>query len=363
MSSALFSPFSLGALELANHLVMAPMTRNRAEVDGRPTASMVTYYAQRATAGLIITEGAQPSAVGQAYPNTPGLHTVEQAAAWRLVTDAVHAEGGVIFLQIMHAGRISHPGNQPGGSLPIGASAVAPAGQIITPTGPQDMVAPRPLETDEIAGVIDDYVTCATLAVERAGFDGVEIHGANGYLPQQFLAENTNTRTDGYGGSATNRARFVVEIAQAVSAAIGAERVGIRLSPTGTFNDIAEADPAATYAAVLAGLAPLSLAFVHLVEGSREITAQIRAAYDGVLIVNAAFSLETSRPNLEAFLAQDRFDLVAVGRAFISNPDLVARLRADAALTPADGATFYGGTDAGYTDYPTLGSATVGSAA
>ena len=357
MSSALFAPFKLGALELANHLVMAPMTRNRADADGTPNASMVTYYGQRASAGLIITEGAQPSAVGQAYPNTPGLHTAEQAAAWRLVTDAVHARGGVVFLQIMHAGRISHPSTQPGGALPIGASAIAPAGQIMTATGPQDMVAPRALETGEIAGVIADYVTCATLAVEQGGFDGVEIHGANGYLPQQFLAEGSNTRTDIYGGNATNRARFVVEIAEAVTAAIGAERVGIRLSPAGTFNDIAEADTAATYAAVLAGLAPLGLAFVHLVEGPRDITAQIRDAYDGVLVVNAAFSLETTRTNLEAFLAEDRFDLVAVGRAFISNPDLVARLAADAALNVADGATFYGGTDAGYTDYPTLGGA------
>ena len=357
MTSALFSPFKLGTFELANRLVMAPMTRNRAAVDGRPTASMVTYYGQRASAGLIITEGAQPSAVGQAYPHTPGLHNAEQAAAWRLVTDAVHAKGGVIFLQIMHAGRISHPDNQPGGGLPIAPSAVAPAGQIVTPTGPQDMVTPRALETHEIAGVIADYVTCATLAVEQAGFDGVEIHGANGYLPQQFLAEGSNTRTDAYGGSATNRARFVVEIAQAVTAAIGAERVGIRLSPANTFNDIAEADPAATYAAVLEGLAPLGLAFVHLVEGSRELTAQIRAAYTGVLIVNAAFSLDTTRTNLETFLAEDRFDLVAVGRAFIANPDLVARLAVDAELNPADGATFYGGTDAGYTDYPALGSA------
>ena len=357
MSSALFAPFKLGALELANHLVMAPMTRNRADPDGLPNASMVTYYAQRATAGLIITEGAQPSAAGQAYPHTPGLHTAEQAAAWRLVTDAVHAEGGVIFLQIMHAGRISHPDNQPGGILPIGASAVAPAGQIMTPTGQQDMVAPRALETGEIAGVIAEYVTSATLAVGPAGFDGVEIHGANGYLPQQFLAEGSNTRTDGYGGSATNRARFVVELTEAVTAAIGAERVGIRLSPANTFNDIAETDTVGTYAALLEGLAPLGLAFVHLVEGPRELTAQIRAAYDGVLIVNAAFSLDTTRTNLEAFLAEDRFDLVAVGRAFIANPDLVARLAADAELNPADGATFYGGTDAGYTDYPTLGNA------
>ena len=356
MSSPLFTPFTLGRFELANHLVMAPMTRNRADTDGAPNASMVTYYRQRASAGLIITEGAQPSAAGQAYPNTPGLHTAGQAAAWRLVTDAVHAEGGVIFLQIMHAGRISHPSNQVGGLLPIGASAVRPTGQIMTPTGPQDMLTPRALETDEIAGIVAEYVTCATLAVE-AGFDGVEIHGANGYLPQQFLAEGSNTRTDAYGGTATNRARFVVEIAQAITAAIGADRVGIRLSPANTFNDIAETDSVGTYAAVVAGLEPLGLAFVHLVEGSPALTAQIRAGYSGVLIVNQAFTLPTTRANLEGFLAEGRFDLVAVGRAFIANPDLVARLVADAELTPADGSTFYGGNDAGYIDYPTLGSA------
>lgn len=354
MTSPVFTPFTLGGLELANRLVMAPMTRNRAGTDGVPTDSMVAYYVQRATAGLIVTEGTQPSAVGQGYPLTPGMHTTAQATGWRRITDAVHEQGGRIFLQLMHAGRISHPSVQPDGGLPVAPSAVKPAGQIFTPSGLQDFVEPRALQTEEIAGIVQEYADAARLAVEAGGFDGVEVHGANGYLPHQFLAEGTNTRTDQYGGTAENRARFLLEVTAAIASAVGAERVGVRLSPGNTFNDIAEVETEAVYAAVVAGLAPLGLSYLHVVEGPVTVTEQIRGAFPGTLIVNAAFSLPTTRENLEGLLADDRTDLVAVGRAFIANPDLVQRLRLDAPLNPADESSFYGGTDAGYIDYPAL---------
>jgi N-ethylmaleimide reductase len=349
---SLFTPARLADLELANRLVMAPMTRNRATADGVPTESMATYYAQRATAGLIVTEGTQPSAVGQGYPFTPGAHTAEQAAGWRRVTDAVHERGGRIFLQLMHTGRISHPSLQPGGALPVAPSTVRPAGQVFTVDGMQDFVEPRALETAEIAGIVREYAEAARLAVEQGGFDGVEVHGANGYLPHQFLAEGTNLRTDSYGGSAENRARFLVEVTAAVVAAVGAERVGVRVSPANTFNDIAEQDTAGTYAAVLAGLAPLGLSYLHVLSGSTELTAQVRRDWSGTLIVNVP-GLTTSREDLEQVL-QGGADLVAVGQAFIANPDLATRLQLDAPLNAPDPTSFYGGTDAGYLDYPVL---------
>lgn len=354
MTSPLFTPTRLGSLDLPNRLVMAPMTRNRAGADGVPTPSMATYYAQRAGAGLIVTEGTQPSAAGQGYPFTPGSHTPAQAAGWRRVTDAVHERGGRIFLQIMHAGRISHPSLQPGGQLPVAPSAVTPAGQVFTAEGLQDFVQPRALESDEIPGIVQDYAEAARLAVEQGGFDGVEVHGANGYLPHQFLAEGTNSRTDQYGGSPENRARFLLEVTAAVATAVGGGRVGVRLSPGNSFNDIVEHETEAVYAAVVAGLAPLGLSYLHVVEGPVAVTEQIRAAWSGTLIVNAAFTLPTTRENLEGLLAADRVDLVGVGRAFIANPDLVQRLEVDAPLNPADESSFYGGTDAGYLDYPAL---------
>jgi N-ethylmaleimide reductase len=357
MTSPLFTSTTLGSLELPNRLVMAPMTRNRAGADGVPTDSMITYYAQRATAGLIVTEGTQPSAAGQGYPFTPGSHTPQQAAGWRRVTDAVHERGGRIFLQIMHTGRISHPSLQPEGRLPVAPSAVKPAGQVFTYEGLQDFVEPRALESDEIAGIVQEYADTARLAVEQGGFDGVEVHGANGYLPHQFLAEGTNSRTDSYGGSAENRARFLLEVAAAVAAAVGGEKVGVRLSPANSFNDIVEHETEAVYTAVVAGLAPLGLSYLHVVEGPVAVTEKIRAGFDGTLIVNPAFTLPTSRENLEGVLASGRTDLVAVGRAFLANPDLVQRLQRDAPLNAADEASFYGGTDAGYLDYPTLDQA------
>ncbi len=333
MTSSLFSPATVGGGDLPNRLVMAPMTRNRARADGVPTESMVTYYAQRAGAGLIVTEGTQPSAVGQGYPNTPGIHTAEQAAGWRRVTDAVHAAGGRIFLQLMHAG------------------------QVFTTDGLQDFVEPRALSAEEVEQVVAEFAEAARLAVEQGGFDGVEVHGANGYLPHQFLAEGSNKRTDRYGGSAENRARFLIEATTVVAEVIGADRVGVRLSPANSFNDIVEHDTEDAYAAVVAGLEPLGLAYLHVVEGPPAITANIRSNWSGTIIVNPAFTLPTTTGNLEALLADGRADLVAVGRAFLANPDLVRRLQQDAALNRADESSLYGGTDAGYIDYRTLDQA------
>jgi N-ethylmaleimide reductase len=354
VSSFLFTPYALGRVQLANRLVMAPMTRNRAGADGVPTDSMVTYYAQRAGAGLIVTEGTQPSAAGQGYPNTPGIHTAEQAAAWRRVTDAVHARGGRIFLQLMHAGRISHPSLQPDGGLPVAPSVVRPAGQVFTTEGLQDFVEPRTLETEEVGQVVREFAAAARLAVEEGGFDGVEVHGANGYLLHQFLAEGTNQRTDRYGGSAENRARFLIEATTAIAEAVGAERVGVRVSPANSFNDIAEHETEEVYAAVVAGLEPLGLAYLHVVEGPPTVTEKIRSNWSQTLVVNPAFSLETTTENLQALLDDGRADLVAVGRAFLANPDLVRRLELGAELNVGDQSSFYGGTDAGYIDYPSL---------
>ena len=357
MSSSLFTSYRLGPIELANRLVMAPMTRNRAGAGGVPTDSMVTYYAQRAGAGLIITEGTQPNAVGQGYPNTPGSHTAEQAAAGRKVTDAVHARGGPIFLQLMHAGRISHPSLQPDGGLPVAPSAVRPAGRVFTAEGLQDFVEPRALKTGEVEQVVREFAEAARLAVQEGGFDGVEVHGANGYLPHQFLAEGSNQRTDRYGGSAENRARFLVEVTAAVTEAVGSERVGVRISPANSFNDILETDTEDTYAAVVAGLEPLGLAYLHVVEGPPTVTEKIRSNWSQPLIVNPAFTLETTTENLQALVDDGRADLVAVGRAFLANPDLVRRLETGADLNVGDQSSFYGGTDAGYIDYPTLDQA------
>lgn len=306
---------------------MAPITRNRARADGVPTESMVTYYAQRAGAGLIVTEGTQPSAVGQGYPNTPGIHTAEQAAGWRRVTDAVHAAGGRIFLQLMHAGRISHPSLQPGGGLPVAPSAVRPAGQVFTTDGLQDFVEPRALFAEEVEQVVAEF------------------------------AEGSNKRTDRYGGSAENRARFLIEATTVVAEVVGADRIGVRLSPANSFNDIVEHDTEDAYAAAVAGLEPLGLAYLHVVEGPPAITANIRSNWSGTIIVNPAFTLPTTTGNLEALLADGRADLVAVGQAFLANPDLVRRLQQDAALNRADESSFYGGTDAGYIDYRTLDQA------
>ncbi len=348
----LFSPFRLGPLTLANRFVMAPMTRNRAGEGQVPTALMAEYYAQRASAGLIVTEGVQPSAVGQGYPHTPGLHTDEQVRGWRLVADAVHAAGGRVVAQLMHVGRIGHP--DVAGLQPVAPSAVTPAGEVFTGSGMEPFTAPRALDTDELPGIVAEFVDAARRAV-AAGLDGVELHAANGYLLQQFLSDSTNARTDAYGGSAQNRARFVIEVATAVAAEIGPERVGIRISPAGTFNDIAETDTEATYWALLEGLDPLGLLYLHVVEGPETDYAEgLRKRWSGPFVLNTGFTGVSSLAAAQGAVDSGATDLFSLGRAFVANPDLVERLRSGAPLAEPDPATFYGGGAEGYTDYPAL---------
>lgn len=356
----LFDPINIGEIKLPNRIVMAPMTRSRADSNGVPTELMATYYAQRASAGLIVSEGTQPSVVGQGYPNTPGIHTKEQVQGWNKVTEAIHSKGGHIFAQIMHAGRIGHPSLHQDSSVPVGPSAIKAAGQVFTPQGLQDMVVPQELDVEGIQSTIADFVSAAKNAIE-AGFDGIELHGANGYLLQQFLASNTNQRKDEYGGSIQGRIRFVIQVTQAVTKAIGSKRVGIRISPGGTFNDISEENPLELYSALTEALGPLDLAYLHVIESKDDqITKKIRSIWPGHLIVNPS-------PFLQAGEAVDRqkaqhwldngADLISFGRMFLANPDLVERLEADFSFNEPDVATFYGGNETGYTDYPFYSSA------
>ncbi|MBB2909486.1 N-ethylmaleimide reductase [Streptosporangium becharense] len=345
-----FSTYKLGDLRLPNRIVMAPMTRSRAYVDGIPSSLTALYYAQRASAGLIVTEGVQPSQAGKGYMDTPGLHTDEQVAGWRVVTDAVHAAGGRIFAQVMHAGRIGHPANT--GALPVGPSAVQAAGQIFTPEGMQDLPEPLELSTAEIETTVQDFADAAARAIE-AGFDGVELHGANGYLVHQFLSQNANLRDDRYGGSVENRIRFAVEIARAVVDRIGAERVGIRLSPGNGAQDLVEDDMHEVYPALVSALADLGLTYLHLVASpSDDLNREIRKSWPTTLIVNDP-SIADPAARLAHWLERDA-DLVALGTAFLANPDLPVRLLLGAELGQPDFATAFGGDHRGYTDYPTL---------
>lgn len=362
MATQLFESAQLGNLTLLNHIVMAPMTRNRATANHEITDIMVTYYTQRASAGLLITEGIAPSPNGNGYARVPGLYTTEQVAGWKKVTDAVHAKSGRIFAQLMHTGRISHPANMHEGTEVLAPSAVAAAGQIYTDTqGMQDQPTPRAYTTDEVKAVIQEFVTAAKNAIE-AGFDGIELHGANGYLIEQFLRSTSNQRTDEYGGSSENNARFALEVAEAVSAAIGKEKTGIRLSPYGVFNDMPY-DPAydATYH-YLAKQLNDHVIYVHLVDHASmgapavapEIKEAIREHYEGVLILSGGYTAETA----EEALQSKKADLVAFGRPFIANPDLVERFQSGADLNLPDFSTFYTPGEKGYTDYPALVEAT-----
>ncbi|WP_329192089.1 MULTISPECIES: alkene reductase [unclassified Streptomyces] len=350
-----FEPFDLGGIRLANRIAMAPMTRSRAYGEGAsPTASTATYYAQRAGAGLIITEGVQPSIVGQGYPDTPGLHSARQVAAWRQVTDAVHREGGIVFAQLMHTGRIGHPSLLPDGMLPVGPSPIAAKGQVFTHQGPKDMVVPKELTEAGIHQTIADFVDAARNAI-AAGFDGVEIHGANGYLIHQFLAPGTNRRTDAWGGSTEGRIRFAVEVAAAVADAIGAHRTGIRLSPGNPYNDIAEDDLEETYGALTGRLASLGLAYLHLMEGpDRELTHRLRKAWPTAFVLNPFTHPDPTGPDALALIEDGTADLVSFGAMFLANPDLPRRLQQGGPYNALDAATLYGGDDHGYTDYPAL---------
>ncbi|MFD6352317.1 alkene reductase [Nocardia tengchongensis] len=355
--STLFEPVSIGRLRLPSRLVMAPMTRNRATAEGLVTELTAEYYAQRASAGLIISESIQPSVIGQGYFLTPGLHNAEQTAAWRQVTDAVHAAGGRIVAQLTHTGRIGHPVLYPENALPVAPSPIASGEQLFTPDGMIDHSRPREMTAADITDTIADFTAAARNAI-AAGFDGVEVHGANGFLLHQFLADNTNQRTDAYGGSTTNRIRFVTEVVAAVADAIGADRTGIRLSPGNPYNHIEESDPAPLYVELLTALADLDLAYVHLVEGGdRELTTKLRAAWPGTLILNPHPTLEAFPSTVEAAteaLESGVADAISLGALWLANPDLDARIQAGGPFNTPDQATFYGGTHIGYTDYPSL---------
>ena len=354
--SRAFSPVRIGSWELPQSFVMAPLTRNRAGAGNAPTQLNATYYAQRAGAGLIVTEGTAPSAVGQGYLNVPGLYTVDQVAGWRMVADEVHREGGTIVAQLMHAGRIAH-GDNKGGVETISASAVQAPGEMVTAEGPKPHAVPRALETHELAGVVQDFVTSARNAID-AGLDGVEIHAANGYLLHQFLDPTINLREDTYGGSPENRARFVVDVVTAVAAEIGAQRVGLRISPGHQFNGVGEVpgdDLTETYAALVGAVAPLDLAYLSIL--ASPLTDQIkdlRARFEGPVLLNDGFGDVTSLQTVEDLLETGLADAVVVGRPFLANPDLAARWEKGAELNEPDAATFYGGGAEGYTDYPTL---------
>ncbi|MFG1904878.1 alkene reductase [Micromonospora carbonacea] len=347
----LWTPTRIGAIDLPHRLAMAPMTRDRSRADGVPTDLNREYYTQRASMALIITEGTQPSADGQGYLLTPGIYTADHIDGWRAVTDAVHAAGGRIVVQLMHTGRIAHPDNTPHHRQPVAPSAVRPAGVMFTATGPQEMPTPRALETGEIAGVVDEFRHAAASAI-AAGFDGVELHGANGYLIHQFLSSNANQRTDGYGGTIAHRIRFAVEVATAVAGEIGADRTGLRLSPANPYNDITENDTHDLYPALIDALTPLDLAYLHLIHaGDEELLRRLRADWPTALLLNRAGQpLDRRAADLDTGLA----DVLTVGATALANPDLPARLRAGVPLNEPAPTTFYGGDHRGYTDYPSL---------
>lgn len=352
----LFSPVSLGSIKLNNRIVMAPLTRNRAGVGGVPQPINVMYYAQRASAGLIVTEATPISPMAHGYPALPGIYTEAQVAGWKRVVDAVHAEGGKIVMQLWHVGRISHP-SLLNDEIPVAPSAIKPAGKAFTYQGLKDYVTPRALAQSELAGIIQDYVF-ATHHAFAAGFDGVEVHAANGYLLDQFLRDGTNQRDDEYGGSFENRSRLLLEVLDAVVKTAGADKVGIRLSPVNPFNDIKDSQPQALFEYIVTELNRFNLAYLHVVEGgihgggeaaSFDFSA-LRQQFKGAYMANLGY--DKARGN-EA-IASGHADCIAYGVPFIANPDLVARFKQNAPLNEADSATFYGGTEKGYTDYPML---------
>jgi N-ethylmaleimide reductase len=354
----LFDPVRLGPYTLSNRIVMAPLTRSRADDAGVPGELQATYYAQRASAGLIVSEATNISPQAKGYIRTPGIWSPEQVAGWKLTTKAVHDKGGRIFLQLWHVGRISHPDLQPGGALPVAPSAVRAEGQAYTHEGFKPLPTPRALETEEIPGIVGEYAHAARCALD-AGFDGVEIHSANGYLLQQVLSDKTNKRTDRYGGSIENRTRLVVEVVDAVARVWGADRVGIRLSPLTKFADIGDSNPEPLYLSLIERLNAFGLAYIHVIEGDTQgerhpaggfDLQKLRRAFKGLFIANNNYTLELA---LEA-RAENLADLVCFGRPFIANPDLVERLRRRDPLAEPDPATSYAGEAHGYTDYPAL---------
>lgn len=363
--TSLFDPLKLGNLVLPNRVIMAPLTRQRSKQPGNiPWALNAEYYRQRASAGLIISEATQISQQGQGYPGAPGIHSVEQVQGWKLVTDAVHKAGGRMFLQLWHVGRISHSSQQPGSGLPVAPSAVKPAGTVLTADWKSvEFETPRALELSEIPGIIADYKKGAENA-KAAGFDGVEVHGANGYLLDQFMQNGTNKRTDAYGGSIENRARLLLEVVDTVIAVWGRDRVGVRLSPYGTANDMHDSDPVKLFTYVLQELSKRQVVYAHVIEprisgASKGAAANneapnaihlFRRAFRGVYLSAGGYDPDSAK---HAIAAGDA-DAVVFGRWFISNPDLPERIKQNLSLNPYDRSTFYGGAEKGYTDYPFL---------
>ena len=357
--TTLLSPIQLGPLALPNRIFMAPLTRCRASEGHVPNDLNVEYYTQRASAGLIISEATSVSPSGYGYPNTPGIHTEAQVAGWKKITSEVHAKGGHMYLQLWHVGRISHPAYQEDGTQPVAPSSIKPKGQVFTGTAMEEYVTPRALETSEIPGIVAEYVHGARLAKE-AGFDGVEIHNANGYLLDQFLRDGTNNRGDEYGGSVQNRARLTLEVTEAVVGVWGADRVGIRLSPGGVFNDMHDSNPLATFGHLLEELNAFHLAYAHITQvtaqdiahGAKEGVGprELRPFWKGAIVSAGGFNWETGNKALTEGWA----DAIAFGVPFIANPDLPERFRRNATLNAPDEASFYGGTEKGYTDYPAL---------
>lgn len=360
-TSKLFEPTKLGPITLANRIAMAPLTRNRAIPDGLiPSPLAPEYYGQRASAGLLITEASQVSQQGQGYQDTPGIYSDAQVAAWKKVTDEVHKRGGKIFIQLWHVGRISHVDLQPNGGKPVAPSAIKANTKTFVGGKFVDVSEPRALELNEIPGIVDDFRKAAANAI-KAGFDGVEIHGANGYLLDQFARDSSNKRTDQYGGSIENRARLMIEVAAAVAKEIGPERTGIRISPVTPANDVSDSNPQPLFDYIVDELNKLKLVYIHVIEGAtggpRDIApfdyASLRKRFSGAYIANNAYDRALADKQLDAGAA----DLIAFGKPFISNPDLVERLKQNAPLNEGDKATYYGGGAKGYTDYPTLESA------
>ena len=352
----LFSPAKLGDHNLNHRIVMAPLTRSRSLQPGDiPQDINVEYYAQRASAAMIISEATQVSPQGKGYAFTPGIHSDEQIKGWRKITDAVHAKGSLMFLQLWHVGRISHSSLQPEVSLPVAPSAIAADGQAFTYEGMLDFETPRALETGEITGIVEQFRQ-ATINAKAAGFDGVEIHAANGYLLDQFLKDGSNHRSDNYGGSIENRARLTLEIVAAVSEVMGGGRVGIRISPTGSFNSMSDSDPQPLFDYLVEQLNPYNLAYLHVVEnfagsaGDGFDFGALRGRFDGAYMANGGYNAESAEDSLE----NDRSDFVSFGSDFIANPDLPERIKQGAALSEADTSTFYGGLSQGYTDYPAM---------
>ncbi len=354
----LLSPIQLGPYMLKNRIAMAPLTRNRAGPGNVPRPMNVSYYAQRASAGLIISEGAQIAAEAVGYPGTPGIHSPEQVAGWKAVTGAVHAKGSRIFCQLWHCGRVSHPSLLPGGRLPVAPSAIAPTGEVFTLEGMRPYVAPHALTLDEIPGIIEQYRSAARNAL-AAGFDGVEIHGANGYLLDQFLRDGSNHRTDAYGGPVANRSRLMLEVTAAACGVWGADRAGIRLSPLQPFNDMHDSNPETTFSAVVDALNRFELAYLHVTEMGNDAPSAAGPAFDlgklrklwrGIYMANAGYDFQRGN----AALAKGEADMISFGALYIANPDLVERFAKGAPLNAPDPATFYGGGEQGYTDYPFL---------